>query len=442
MSVINETTVEEKEQIVDDVSEPESKSLDLDKLAALKAKMGAVKEPKSKKKKTLRFGVIGSGQAGSRLAESFHKAGYPAIAINTAPQDLEFIEIPDDCKYLLQYGIGGAAKDLDIGKEAAEANRDGIELLVRDRLGDAQAFLVCLSLGGGSGAGSCETLIDIVSSTDKPILVITVLPMSTDDAQTKSNALTTLSRLAEAVSSKKICNLIVVDNAKIEVIFSDVGQMDFFKVSNSAIVDPIDAFNYYSSMPSSYKSLDPMEFAKIFTDGEGLSIYGEMVVADWENEMNLAESVVANLENGLLASGFDLKQAKYAGAIFVANKKVWDNIPSSSVSYAMHMIGENCPGADSVFKGLYVDDSVTDDVVKVYSMFSGLGLPANRVSQLKKDTEIEAAKLKERAAGRVSALALDTGKEKTISKADEIRAKIASKNSKFGKNFGGGDFRK
>src|SRR3990167_7028294 len=40
---------------------------------------------------SIKIGVTGSGQAGSRLAETFYNLGYLAIAINTARQDLDLL---------------------------------------------------------------------------------------------------------------------------------------------------------------------------------------------------------------------------------------------------------------------------------------------------------------------------------------------------------------
>lgn len=239
MSVTNETVTNESEQVVDDISNTEQtktqEEINVDTMAALKARMAAKKEGASmppkiieKKKKSIQFGVVGSGQAGSRIAETFYSLGYPTVVFNTASQDLEFIKIPDANKYLLEYTLGGAAKSLSIGSEAAQTHLDGINALVSDKLDDTHVLLLCLSLGGGSGAGSCETMVDVLTATGKPVIVITVLPMTTDDSATKNNALITLSKLAKMAQNKKIANLIVVDNAKIESIYADVSQMDFF----------------------------------------------------------------------------------------------------------------------------------------------------------------------------------------------------------------------
>lgn len=412
-------------------------AVDLTKLEELKAKIQENKTEQNmvvqKKEKSIIFGVVGSGQAGSRLAATWYLAGYSAIAINTANQDLKHIDLPDSNKLFLQYGLGGAAKDLEIGKAAAEAHRGEIAELIDMKLSDAQLNILCLSLGGGSGAGSCETLVDILSETGKPLVVITVLPMETEDAQTKHNALATLVKLTNLTKTKKINNLIVVDNAKIETIYQNVSQVEFFGVANKAIVDTIDVFNTLSAQPSPVKPLDSMEFAKLFTDGEGLTVYGELTVENYEHETAIAEAVMNNLSTNLLADGFNLKQSKYVGVIIAANSIVWKNIPSSHVNYAMSLIDEQCGNPNNISKGIYVVDDIKENVVKVYSMFSGLGLPTSRVEQLKKDSELSLKTAKGKDEQRNLTITLNTGTNETVSQAQQIKNKIAQKSSAFGK---------
>ena len=433
----------EQEEIMDDISNNPQEvvnDVDLEKLAKLKAKLEAKKEESMskievKKERSINFGVIGSGQAGSRIAETFYKLGNDSVVINTAQQDLKFIDIPESNKLLLEYGPGGAAKDLSFGKAATEQYKDKIAALVDTQLADAQILLLCLSLGGGSGAGSVETLVDILTTTGKPVVVITVLPMESDDAQTKSNALETLSKLASFAKNKKISNLICVDNAKLESIYSNVNQMDFFGVANKAIVEPLDAFNTLSSMPSSTKALDPMEFSRLLVDGEGLTVYGQFTVSNYTEDTAIAEAVISNLSNNLLAEGFNLKESRYVGFMIVASKEVWAKIPASSVNYANSMINDICGNPRGVFKGMYVVESA-EDTVKVYSMFSGLGLPISRIEQLKKDTLELQSKVKVRDEQRNLTLNLDTGTAETVNAAQKIKEKIASKSSMFGKFVG------
>jgi cell division GTPase FtsZ len=446
MSATSITEEGKPETMVDDISNTEVKpqdAVDNSKLAALKAKSQA-KQQESKmaakivstKDRSLSLGVLGSGQAGSRIAEAFYKLGYAACVVNTAMQDLKFIDVPDSSKLLLEYGLGGAAKEIEIGKAAAEEHRGEILQLVNDKLATSQVNVLCLSLGGGSGAGSCETLVDILSSLGKPLVVITVLPMDTEDAQTKANALETLSKLAKLTQTKKVNNLIVVDNAKIEAIYHDISQVEFYGVANKAIVDPIDMFNTLSSMPSSVKGLDPMEWGKLFTDGEGLTVYGELTVDNYAEDTAIAEAVVNNLNGNLLAGGFDLKQSRYVGIIIAASKEVWAKIPSSSITYAMAMVNDQCGTPKGVFKGIYTIET-NDPVVKVYSMFTGLGLPDSRVAQLKKDAQEHMQTVKGKDENRNLSLTLETGTNETISAAQKIKDKITQKSSAFGKLVGG-----
>jgi len=446
MSATSKTETNEKEEMVDDISKEKVESenaVDASKLAALKAKSQAKQEESkmaakivSKKDRSIVLGVLGSGQAGSRIAEAFYKLGYDAVAVNTAIQDLKFIDIPDSNKLLLEYGLGGAAKEIEIGRTAAEMHRGEILQLINEKLQNSQVNVLCLSLGGGSGAGSCETLVDIMANLGKPLVVITVLPMDTEDAQTKTNALETLSKLAKLTQNKKVNNLIVVDNAKIEAIYHNVSQVDFYGTANKAIVEPIDIFNTLSSMPSSVKGLDPMEWGKLFTDGEGLTVYGELTVDNFAEDTAIAEAVVNNLNGNLLAGGFDLKQSRYVGVIIAANKEVWSKIPSSSITYAMAMVNDQCGTPKGVFKGIYTVES-PDPVVKVYSMFTGLGLPDSRVSQLKKEAQEHMQTVKGKDEQRNLNLQLDTGTNETVSAAQKVKEKMAQKASAFGKLVGG-----
>ena len=58
-----------------------------------------------------KFGFIGAGQGGSRIAETFHDLGYRRIGvINTAQQDLNTINL----KNKLCIGEGGAGKTLKL----------------------------------------------------------------------------------------------------------------------------------------------------------------------------------------------------------------------------------------------------------------------------------------------------------------------------------------
>jgi cell division GTPase FtsZ len=436
-----------QEEIVNDIETPQ---VDEEKLAALKARAAQKRAEEAKEKETnetkeevmppriveeqqrsLRFGIIGSGQAGSRLAEQFFALGYPAVCMNTAPQDLENIKLPERQKLLLDFGLGGAAKDLSIGHDAADAYRAAINQLIQRHLSDVEVFIFCTSLGGGSGAGSVPVVVDILSQLEKPIAVLTVLPKASEDAQLKHNAWQTLSTFTKLFTAGKIHNIIAVDNAKIESLYSDVGPFNFFQVSNKAIVEPLDVFNKMSRRPDEgVKVLDSSEFGKLFMDGKGFTVYGVTSVPDYEDEMAIASAILESLKGNLLASGFNIRQARYAGFMLVAPDRVWNKIPSSSLHFAQSMILDTCEGVVP-FHGIYKEES-EDDCVKVYSMFSGLGLPEERVNQLKAEAQLKMGVAQRKDDERNMTIKVDVGEEST-NQVEDIKRRIQQKASSFTK---------
>jgi len=381
---------------------------------------------------SLDFGIIGCGHAGSKLSAEFNRLGYASIAINTATQDLVNINLPEQNKLFLDIGIQGAAKDLTRGENAASQYREMIFNKIDKILGDSKVIVICSSMGGGSGAGSLSTIIELLQSVGKPIIVLAVLPMVSEDVKAKSNSLETLGKLSKYVSNGNIHNLIVVDNARIESIYEGVSQMEFYDVANKAIVEPLDIFNKFSMKPSAVKSLDSAEFATILLNGEGFGIYGQIIVKDYEDETAIAEAVFNGLEGNLLASGFDLKEARYVGFMVIANSNVWKKIPAGSINYAATMINDVFGNPEGSYKGIYESDE-EENILKVYSFATGFGLPKSRIDGLQKDVAIQEAAIKTKDEDRKKKLTLDVGKEKTISDVEKIKQRISSKKMGFGK---------
>lgn len=432
-------TTEEKvmENIMDDVFkddrtvaiETKNDQMNDDKLTELKKRLANKEKPVNKRDRSINFGILGLGQCGSKLAEQCYKLGYDGLAINTAQQDLKHIEMPETNKLLLEYTVGGAAKSLELGEAAARANADKISALVNSHLANAEAYLILTSGGGGSGAGSFETIVDLLSPSGKPVLAVVVLPMSNEDGLTKNNSVETLYKLTNMIKSGKIANAVVVDNARVEAIYHNVGVMDFFNVANEAIVAPIDAFNRLSMESSAVKALDSVEFTKLLLE-PGLSVYGEMTVSDYKSETAIAECVISNLSNNLLADGFDIKQCKYAGYMVCANKEVWKEIPAVSLNYANALITEQCQSPLGVFRGIY-ETNEPENIVRIYSLFSGLGLPSSRVEQLKKESASLVQAAKEKDVQRSTNLDMKLDRNDTTNELQKIKDKVAASKSTF-----------
>ena len=99
------------------------------------------------------FAIVGVGQGGSRIAETFWNLGYRRVGgINTAKQDLSLIKIPEENKLLI--GEGGAGKNPEAADEVFRIKYEDILDFLKKVFGTAyERVLVCAGAGGGTGAG-------------------------------------------------------------------------------------------------------------------------------------------------------------------------------------------------------------------------------------------------------------------------------------------------
>ena len=70
-------------------------------------------EIEDESKGALTYAFIGAGQGGGRMAKAFYDLGYKkTLAINTAQNDLNLLDLPDNHKFYIDHdGDQGAGKD-------------------------------------------------------------------------------------------------------------------------------------------------------------------------------------------------------------------------------------------------------------------------------------------------------------------------------------------
>jgi cell division GTPase FtsZ len=394
-------------------------------------------QPKPKtveRRVSLRFGVIGSGQAGGKLAKVFYDLGYDVCAVNTAKQDLELLEIPEGRKFFMNYSLGGTGKDLEVARAAIEDNFEHVKTFITEHIAEADVLVLCASAGGGTGAGSASTIASLLATFGKPVIVMLVLPGSTDDSQSKFNAVQVLSEMADMASKEVINSLVLVDNAKIELAYSNLGPAQFWKVANNAIVEPLHMFNALASQPSNLESLDPMDLAKSLLEAGNCVLFGSNRISRDEYESNdlaLVSAISDNLEHGLLASGFDLKEAQSVGILVTARQEVLDRVPTQSISFIFKFIADEYSSA-RVFKGIYQVPSDNDDI-QIYFIFSGMGLPRERVDSLKKEADRHMSALVDKKKMSADKMNVGLNKDRTTTAADKMLDKIRKNKSAVGK---------
>jgi cell division GTPase FtsZ len=344
------------------------------------------------KVKGMRWGIIGAGHAGGRLAEQFHKFGYSICAINTAKQDLSMLDLPEENKLLLDYALGGAGKDMAIGEAAVTEYENEIFTLMRKVFDQAvDTILVCIGGGGGTGSGGAVKLINMVTKFGLPVVVLYTLPLSSEGSLTKANAIRALDKIARMSADGKVNALIIVDNAKIEQLYPNIAMAQFWKVANFDIVNSLNMFNTLCRCDTKFDALDPMDFLRIFSTGN-CTIFGRIEipieirdghVVMYEDE--LARQVIDNLQGGLLADGFNLKETVSGGIIITGPENILDQIPAVNVNFMYHQLN-NLVGDANIYRGLYRDDNPRPRLT-IYTILSGLGLPVQRVDNLLREAQ-------------------------------------------------------
>lgn len=343
-----------------------------------------------------KLAFVGCGQGGSRIAESFYKLGYRRVCcINTTDQDLKGIDIPDANKLVIGEGHGGAGKNPENGEKAAAAAYEDIYDLMRKSFGkEFDRIIVCVGAGGGTGTGSCETVIDIAIDIAKSfkvqeeggnpaVGVIASMPKVTEGGKVNANAYRVLNKMfvmvgeAGRLGARKISPLIVVDNDRINKLYTRVPASKFWDVANKNISSLFHLFNSIAIKDSDFTTFDQSDFKDILDSG--LLTFGACPIKKWDEAADISHAIRDNLKRNVLVGGFDLSLAKAAGCVFVANPSVLDEIPQEYLEHGFEMLTRTMKKGSVVHRGIYKGGKPG---LVVYSILGDLGRPDERMEEI------------------------------------------------------------
>lgn len=146
--------------------------------------------------------VIGIGGAGTNAVESL-KLDDPdwsdnvrLAALNTDAQALAQSKIPEKLVIGRSVTRGlGAGGEVEIGKEAAEADRDAIAGLI----GDVDLIILVTGLGGGTGSAAVSVVAQVAAKTRALVLAFATLPFSFEGSRRKHIAEESIGELRQLV---------------------------------------------------------------------------------------------------------------------------------------------------------------------------------------------------------------------------------------------------
>jgi cell division protein FtsZ len=138
----------------------------------------------------LKIKIIGIGGAGTNAVDGLELDNFDDVqlaAINTDAQALGKSSIVE--KLLIGRSVTrglGAGGEVDIGRAAAESDRDAIARLI----GDMDLIILVVGLGGGTGSATAPIVAEVAAKTSALVLAFVTLPFSFEGPRRK--------RIAEA----------------------------------------------------------------------------------------------------------------------------------------------------------------------------------------------------------------------------------------------------
>lgn len=147
----------------------------------------------------LKIKIVGVGGAGTNAVDGLKLDDLGDVrlaAINTDAQALNNSPIAEKLVIGRSVTRGlGAGGEIEIGKKAAEADRDAIARLI----GDMDLIILVVGLGGGTGSAAASVVAEVAAKTDALVLAFSTLPFSFEGARRKRIAEESIGELRQRV---------------------------------------------------------------------------------------------------------------------------------------------------------------------------------------------------------------------------------------------------
>ena len=327
------------------------------------------------------FAVVGVGQGGSRLAESFWNLGYRRVGvINTAQQDLSLIKIPEENKLLI--GDGGAGKNPEAADEVFRTRYEDILDFLKKTFGTGyERVLVCAGAGGGTGAGGVSRVLEIshdlnqslgkeTKDTDAKVGCILALPTRGEGVKVQENSKKTVSKVVDLQKAGVVSPLVILDNEKIKQLYPKLSVNQFWGTANNSICSIFHLFNKISAKESAYTTFDKADLDTIFSSG--IIMFGATPIKD-TTETGISYAVRDNLRKNILA-GVDAATGNVAACVIIGDKESLDNIPQASLEHGFEQLSRMMGSNSTVHRGIYAG---AKKGLAVYTAIGGLQAPDN-----------------------------------------------------------------
>ncbi|MCA9222472.1 MAG: hypothetical protein KDA71_19230, partial [Planctomycetales bacterium] len=298
-----------------------------------------------------RFGFVGTGQGGGRLAASFYDRGYRRVcAVNTDAADLA--GLPDEiCKVDLK--TGGAGKDPQKGRTAVQHGREKVFNALTRSIGPQVDYLfVCAGLGGGTGSGSLQSLVQLSQqylqeNRNDPLRVgaIVSLPHPAEGVAVCRNAVLAFNDLLRL----SVSPLLIVDNRRIGERIK-TGVSGFYPAANEQVSKLLHLFNRLAATHNAIVTFDRADFADVLNSG--ICVLGASQISHFDSPADIAEAIQGQLDATVLAE-VDTSTASHAACIFMGGPQVMQQTSLDVFDGGFRMLNRMLREDSVVHRGIY-----------------------------------------------------------------------------------------
>ncbi len=319
-------------------------------------------------------GVGGSGGAAINRMVASKIKGVEFMAINTDAQALHNSRAPQKIHIGMQTTRGlGAGMDPDLGRKAAEENRDEIKDSLK---GSDMVFLTC-GLGGGTGTGATPLIAQLAREAGALTIAVVTKPFVFEGAQRRAVAERGLDDLVDSVDS-----IIVIPNDRLlQLIDKKTSLLEAFAVCDEVLRQGVQGISELVTVPG----LINVDFAdvKAIMSGTGTALMG---IGVGSGENRAVDAARAAVESPLLEIGIDGAR----GVLFTVTGG--PDLTLQETHEAAKVITASVdPNAKIIF-GTVIDDTMKDQI-KVTVIATGFGQAGRKILNLSSNINNQVPKL-------------------------------------------------
>lgn len=355
--------------------------------------------------KGLTFGIIGVGQGGNRIAESFYELGYrKVILFNTTEKDMQGLSVPRK-HWVVAKDVEGAGKNPAIGEQAA---KDVIPDLIKKMnviFKNVTNIIICVGAGGGSGTGACGVFADACCHwvynnygdySNTKVGFFVALPSRSESSKVLSNT----KFLLDKILNKKYSPILFVDNQRITQAVK-ANALNRWNQANRLVCSLFDVFNTLSAQETSLDTFDPKDFSDVLSNGimtmaissvpeSSLKIAEEGGLA---RDTILSDKVKSSLKTSLLLQDVDISTATHASVLISCRKKALEQMDGNTIpklsETLLSMMGSDLNKQVTLHRGIYLrEDNKEDSKIRIFLMFSGMSFPKSKIEEYENASKI------------------------------------------------------